>query len=105
MMRVYMRGGIFPADSRAAPALLFLKSPAAGADWPAGAGADWPAGAALGGGARAALSAPRPPGVPEVVLARGRRSGSRGGGQRGGGGPASRPVPGPARGRAGAGEG
>lgn len=70
MMRVYMRGGILPADSRAAPALLFLKSPAAGADWPAGAGADWPAGAALGGGARAALSAPRRPGGLEAVLAR-----------------------------------
>ena len=63
MMRVYMRGGILPADSRAAPALLFLKSPAADADWPTGAGADWPTGAALGGGARAALSAPGRPGA------------------------------------------
>lgn len=101
MMRVYMRGGILPADSRAAPALLFLKSPAAGADWPAGAGADWPAGAALGGGARAALSAPRRPGGLEAVLARCRWSGSWGRGQRGGDGPASLCGPGPARGSAG----
>lgn len=64
-MRVYMRGGIRTADSRAAPALLFLKSPATGADWSASLsagwpteGADWPTGAALGGGVRAALSAP-----------------------------------------------
>lgn len=80
MMRVYMRGGILPADSRAAPALLFLKSPAADADWPAGAGADWPAGAALGGGARAALSAPGPPGAwrPCLLPGRGPALGAKG---------------------------